>query len=163
MNGRAVRTDLRPTDIGRIVALHGEVYSKEFGWGVTFEAYVAEGLAAYALSGPAAARRIWLADDDEGLAGCIAIVGHPDGVAQLRWFVVHPRRRGAGLGTALMSAALDFCRETGFTSVFLWTVQELDAAGRLYRRAGFRRVESIRHVRWGAEVTEEKYALTLRS
>ncbi|HKP75132.1 MAG TPA: GNAT family N-acetyltransferase [Longimicrobiaceae bacterium] len=156
-----IHTDLRPGDLGAIVRLHGVVYAAEYGWDHTFEAMVAQGLAAHALSGDVERSRLWIAERDGEVAGCIAIVGQEDGTAQLRWFVVDPDHRGAGIGRRLLDEALAFCRERGFRSVFLWTVRGLNAAAHLYRTAGFAVTQEETHVRWGATVTEQRYDLKL--
>jgi hypothetical protein len=38
-----IRTELRPGDIGYVTYLHGDLYKKEYGYGIAFEAYVAQG------------------------------------------------------------------------------------------------------------------------
>lgn len=143
---------------GAIVALHREVYGRERAWNHEFGEYVAEGLAALV---PSDASALWTTERDGALSGCIAVVGHPDGTAQLRWFLVHPDARGSGIGTRLLDTAIRFARETHASELFLWTVAGLDAASRLYQRAGFRPVETVERLRWGARVTEERHVLPL--
>ena len=157
----ALRTRLRAGDIGHIVQRHGLLYALERGWDHTFEAYVAGPLAEFALSHDPARERIWLAEQGERVVGSIAIVGGGADDAQLRWFLVEPECRGMGVGTRLMDAALDFCRDTGRRSVFLWTVKGLDGAARLYARAGFRPAESVPAEQWGASVVQERWVLEL--
>jgi len=155
-----VRSTLRPGDLGAIVRLHGTVYAAEYGWDHTFEALIAEGLARFVLADESTGR-LWVAERDGAVAGCIAIAGQADGSAQLRWFLVDPACRGAGIGRMLLDAALAFCRERGFRSVFLLTVRGLEAAAHLYRSAGFRVTREDTRVRWGATITEQRYDLSL--
>ena len=158
--GLALRHDLRPGDLGAVVQLHGTVYAREYGFDATFEAYVAGPLAQFVLE-RTGRDRLWLAERDGRLVGCIAIVGVSEAEAQLRWYLVDPSARGLGLGKVLLSEAVAFCRECGYRSIFLWTVSALAAAARLYRAAGFEKVEEQPGRRWGVEVVEEKYALRL--
>lgn len=153
-----IRTDIRPGDIGRVVSLHGVLYAREYGLDHTFEGYVAAGLGEFAASFDARKDRLWLAETGERIVGSVAIVGLPDGTAQLRWFLVHPDARG-GLGRGLLRGALAFCRERGYRSVFLWTISELKAAAHLYAEAGFRLTEQKTHELWGGARTEERYDL----
>ncbi len=140
----AIRHDLRPGDIGSLIRAHGLVYAREYGFDYTFEAYVAGPLAEFARA-PSSRQRLWLAEQDGRLAGCIAIVEHSPDIAQLRWFLVDPACRGAGLGTRLLDEAIAFCRACGYRSVILWTVSALTAAARRYEAAGFRKVEEQAH------------------
>jgi GNAT superfamily N-acetyltransferase len=156
----ALRHDLRPGDLGAVVALHGTVYAREYGFDPTFEAYVAGPLAEFVLS-RTDRDRLWIAERGGRLAGCVAVVGTSPEEAQLRWFLVEPSAWGAGLGRRLLGEAVAFCAGRGYGSVFLWTVSALEAAARLYRTFGFRKLEEKPGRRWGVQVTEERYVLRL--
>jgi GNAT superfamily N-acetyltransferase len=155
-----LRSDLRPGDIGAVAAMHGLLYAREYGFDVSFEAYVAEPLSAFALR-TAPRERIWLAEDGGKLVGCVAIVEESAGTAQLRWFLVIPAARKRGLGRRLLQTAVEVARRMNYRRIGLWTVSALTGAAKLYRAAGFHRVEVIPGERWGASVTEEKYELML--
>jgi GNAT superfamily N-acetyltransferase len=154
-----LRHELRPGELGRLVSLHGELYAREYGFDTRFEAYVAGPLAQFALMW-SERERLWIAERGGDIVGCIAIVAAAPTMAQLRWFLVAPSARGGGLGKRLLSEALDFCRQCCYESVFLWTVSALTAAARLYRAAGFVKVEEKSSEEWGVHVIEEKYLLT---
>ncbi len=158
--GIALRYELRPGDVGAVVTAHGLLYSREQGFDATFEAYVAGPLAAFVLR-ESPRERLWLAERDGRLVGCIAIVADREAVAQLRWFLVMPEARGAGLGRRLIEEAVGFCSGAGYDRIMLWTVSALEAAAHLYTSTGFRRVEAIPRRRWGVDVVEEKYELEL--
>jgi len=140
--------------------MHGSIYSREHGFDRTFEAYVEEPLVEFARRA-SERERIWIADADARIAGCVAVVDGGDNVAQLRWFLVDPAARGEGLGGSLLREAVDFARASGFRSIVLWTVSALTAAARLYVAAGFSRVEERPGRHWGVDVIEERYELTL--
>ena len=156
-----VRHRLRPGDIGEVVALHGLLYAREYGYDREFEAYVAGGLAEFAQRFREDRDRLWLAEAGGRIIGSIAIVSRPHRSAQLRWFLVHPEYRGWGLGTRLMRVALRFCDDRRYGLVFLWTTSELEEAARLYVRFGFAKMESKTHQIWGRRVTEERYERVL--
>jgi len=159
--GIRLRSSLEPGDIGYITYLHGILYAREYQWGHTFEGYVADSLAKFALSYDARKDRLWIAEMGSQIVGCIGIVGRSDLEAQLRWFLVHPTYRGQGLGHNLLNEAIRFCREHRFKSVFLWTVSVLEAATHLYQSAGFRKTEEKTHLIWGHTITEERYDMSL--
>jgi GNAT superfamily N-acetyltransferase len=155
-----IRCNLKPGDIGSVIHLHGTLYAAEQGWDHTFEAYVAGPLAEFAKSSTDR-ERIWLIEKDGRVAGSIAIVEASRAEAQLRWYLLHPDLRGYGLGRRLLETALTFCRERGYSSVFLWTVSALTAAAKRYHAAGFQLTEEQTDNLWGATVTEQRYALRL--
>ena len=76
----------------------------------------------------------------------------PDGIAELRYrrsiwsgepdayleeLYVYPKRRGEGLGRALLEAAMQTAREAGATHIDLGTSEDDTAARGLYESAGF--------------------------
>jgi GNAT superfamily N-acetyltransferase len=157
-SGVLIRHDLRPGDMGRVIALHGMLYAEEYGFDHGFEAYVAETVAEFGRLARPGLDRLWVAERAGQLVGSIAIVGREDGAAQLLWFLVHPDARGSGLGRRLLHEALTFCRAAGYRSVYLWTVTGLEAAARLYVAAGFRKTETKPPATlWGVDLAEERY------
>jgi N-acetylglutamate synthase-like GNAT family acetyltransferase len=155
-----IRTDVRPGDVGTIIHLHGVLYAREYGFDPTFEAYVAGPLSGFVIAA-ADRERIWIAEQDGRIVGCVAIVAASPETAQLRWYLVDPSARGVGLGKRLLQEAVAFARECGYESIILWTVSALAAAAHLYRSAGFRKVEEKPGRMWGVDVVEEKYELVL--
>ena len=132
-----IRDELRPGDLGRIVALHGESYEPLGGYGLRFEAYVGRTLAEYVLENDGRGR-VWLAEKAGQLVGCAAIVRRGEGVSQLRWVVVAPSTRGQGLGAKLMSRSLDYARDQNSKAVILETTDGLPESQALYEKLGFR-------------------------
>ena len=147
-------------DLERVVTFHHEVYTREHGPDAGFDAHVRQSVADFA-AGDAAGSRLWLADRAGAPVACIAILRRSAEEAQLRWFLVDPSYRGTGLGGALLNQALEFARDQGYRSVFLWTVSKLEAAAVLYARAGFVRTEANAVRLWGEELMEERYELVL--
>jgi N-acetylglutamate synthase-like GNAT family acetyltransferase len=156
-----LRTSLQPGDVGQIVYLHGTVYAREHGFDATFEAYVAAPLADL-VRAPSERERLWVAERDGLVVGSIAIVAATAQTAQLRWFLVAPSARGAGLGRRLLDEAVAFAGGCGYATVILWTVSALVVASHLYQAAGFHKVEERPGKMWGVDVVEEKYELKLR-
>lgn len=151
----------RPGDIGYITYRHAVFYSQSYGFDTTFDAYVAEGLAKFALNYDPEKNKLWVAENDEKPVGSIAIVQAEDGAAQLRWFLVEPGAAGVGLGRRLLSEAVLFARHKHYRKIILWTVSNLYAARHLYERSGFRITDTKTHQIWGQELTEELWELQL--
>ena len=53
--------------------------------------------------------------------------------------VVAPEAQRAGVASALVEAACDWCRSVGAPRVVLWTAEKNDPAQQLFARLGFRR------------------------
>jgi GNAT superfamily N-acetyltransferase len=157
----SLRHSLKPGDIGYLTYLHGIVYATEYQYDITFEAYVAGGIADFIQSFKPARDRIWLAEAHRRIIGSIAIVGRSRSKAQLRWFFVHPDYRGHGVGKALLKEALRFSKRRRYKTIFLWTTSELDAARHLYIDVGFRKTGERSHMIWGKRVKEERYDVRL--
>jgi GNAT superfamily N-acetyltransferase len=144
-----------------IISLHGKVYADEYGYDQGFEAYVAKGLAEFIERFDPHADRLWVASTNGRVIGSIAIVKQPGQDAQLRWFFVAPEQRGHGLGTVLLTKAIEFCKEHHYPRVILWTTSDLKAAHHMYVTAGFRKTLQKAHHGWGKDLVEECYELRL--
>jgi ribosomal protein S18 acetylase RimI-like enzyme len=151
----------RPGDLGQVLYLHGTVYAEEHQFDLSFEGYVAAGLAEFAGSYKEDRDRLWVAEADGNVVASIAVFGRSEHDAQLRWFIVHPNYRGCGLGRRLLTEALKFSRQCGYGTVFLWTLSHLHPARHLYETAGFKKTEEVTHLLWGKLLTEERYELSL--
>lgn len=155
-----IRNDLRPGDIGAIILLHGVLYAQEYGFDHSFEPYVAAPLAEF-VKNQTDRERIWIVERNKQVLGSVAIVKYAQTQAQLRWLILHPDLRGLGIGRKLVQEAVAFCRASGYASVFLWTIDFLAAALKLYIAAGFTLTETETHRIWGKTLTEERYELKL--
>jgi DNA-binding MarR family transcriptional regulator/N-acetylglutamate synthase-like GNAT family acetyltransferase len=131
-----IRDDVRPGDAGYLTYLHGWIYKKEYDYSVAFEGYVAESFYQFLVQYNPEKDRLWCAEHEGEIVGCIGIVGHGKR-AQLRWFLLHPSYRGIGLGKDLFSLAMSFAREKGFKKVYLETTNDLTRAIGMYTKAGF--------------------------
>jgi GNAT superfamily N-acetyltransferase len=156
-----LRTDLRPGNLGSVVNLHGVLYAQERGFDPTFEAYVGGTLFEFMLSGNDR-QRLWIAECDGQIVGCIAVVAVSARTAQIRWFLVDPCIRGLGLGQRLLGEAVTFCKGFEYSEVILWTESALTVAAHLYRSAGLCKTEEKPGRMWGMDLVEEKYELRLR-
>ena len=75
----------------------------------------------------------------------------------LRWFITSDASRGQGIGSQLLTAALEFCAARGYRQVHLWTFEGLLAARHLYEKHGFNLAQSQPGSQWGKEVTEQLF------
>jgi GNAT superfamily N-acetyltransferase len=149
----------RPGALGRVTEMHGIYYAREWNFGLFFERKVAREMAAFLGRFDAKRDGLWLATDKSRVVGAVFIDGIDAGTkgAHLRWYIVDDEYRGRGIGTILLRKAMDFCRQCGYASVYLWTFGGLDAARHLYESQGFTLVEEKKDRSWGAPVTEQKF------
>lgn len=128
---------IEEADVGAVVELVREVLAEfglTFGVGSATDDELFGLPASYADAGGA----FWVAVDDDGsLLGTCGIQPVAPETFELRKMYVHPRARGRGAGRLLLERALTAAREAGARRVVLDTLHEMDAAVRLYERAGF--------------------------
>ena len=158
-----IRQGLRPGDIGAVARMHGVLYEREHGLDYRIEASVAESMAGSAVALAASdGAALWVADHERDVVGAIGMTAEGGGVVRLRWFIVAPETRGAGIGGRLLDAGLGWARGQGYERVVLFTFGDLVAAARLYARAGFRKVSERVGTEWSEVMVEERWELQLR-
>ncbi len=157
----AIHKGYLPGCVGRVTELHATYYSKRVDFGMPFESKVARELIEFCERYDEERDGLWLAVGAGGVQGSVAIDGlhaEEEG-AHLRWFITASEVRGSGLGNALLSSAMEFCRARGYRRVYLWTFDGLGAARHLYEKFGFQLVLQQRGSQWGAEVDEQRFEL----
>ena len=75
-----------------------------------------------------------------GGAGIAPLEGGEPDTCELRKMYFLPSARGRGLGERMLGLCLDRARELGFRRCYLETLTGMDAAMKLYEKAGFRRL-----------------------
>lgn len=151
----------RPGDYGRVVALHGELYAREFGYDARFEALVAEIVAGFVREFKPNYERCWIAEMDGEVVGSVFLVRKSASVAKLRLLIIHPQARGIGLGRRLTRACINFARRAGYRKVVLWTQSHLAAARSIYESEKFKKKKSEKHFSFGKKLVAETWELKL--
>lgn len=143
--------------------INGRYYSREWGFGLFFEAKVASEIAQFLLRADWRKDGFWSLCRRDRVEGGIAVDAvhvDPKG-AHLRWFICSDSLRGQGYGKKLLDQALTFCRSQGYSKVYLWTFKGLHAARHLYEQAGFRMKEERSGSMWGEQVREQRFELQI--
>lgn len=156
-----IRNDLKPGDIGYLVHMHGWIYAEECGYNHMFEGYVCKTFYNFFENYNPEKDRLWVAESKGKIIGAIAMVGHSDVKAQLRWFILHPSYRGMGLGGKLLNEALNYCKDKHYNQIFLETTTDQKAAIKMYTAAGFNKVSENKSEMWGRTLVEQTYELHL--
>ena len=161
LNSISIRTELRAGDIGHIIHLHGRLYSDEYDFGILFETYVASGLVEFYRQYDPLKDRVWICEHRNHIVGFLLLMHREANAAQLRYFILEPEYRGIGLGKKLMALYMDWLKEAGYRSSYLWTTHELETAASLYQRYGFVLTEEKPSDEFGKSLYERKYELSL--
>ena len=102
-----IRTELKPGDIGFVTYMHGKLYSAEYGYGLSFESYVAKGFHEFVANHNPEKDAIWVCEQQDTIVGFLLLMDRGSNSAKLRFFIVDPGYRGIGLGKKLLENFLN--------------------------------------------------------
>lgn len=85
--------------------------------------------------------RIWLAQLEDDLVGCVAVRPKDAIEAELKRLYVRPAFHGKGFGKQLFLAAMNGARTIGYSSIVLDTLPSMHTAQTMYRGYGFFEIE----------------------
>ena len=154
--------DHQPGDMGWVTSAHGEIYAREYGWDITFEALVGKITAEFIENFDSKRERCWIAELDGERVGSAFVVRKSDEVAKLRLLIIDPRARGLKLGVRLVDECLRFAKFAGYSSMTLWTQANLTAARGIYQRAGFKMTAEEPNHSFGVDLVSETWDIDLR-
>ena len=159
-----LRTHL-PGDIGWVISKHGEIYAREYGWDIRFEAFVARIAADFVDQFDPAKEVCYIAvraaSGLEERLGCAFVVKQDDMVAKLRMVLLVPQARGLGVGKRLVRACIAFARAAGYGRMTLWTNDVLHAARAIYVAEGFSLIAEERHHSFGLDLVGQNWERAL--
>jgi N-acetylglutamate synthase-like GNAT family acetyltransferase len=156
-----IRESLMPGDLGYLTHMHAKIYQAECGYDLEFEGYVCKTFYDFTKRYSPKMDRFFIAEKDGEIIGNIAILGHSEEEAQLRWFLIDPAYRGLGLGQELFQRAMNFCREMKYKRLWLLTTDDQVKATSMYTREGFELVSEEELSMWGRKLIERKYEMKL--
>ncbi len=151
-----------PGVIGRITQLHADYYSRDWNFGLFFEAKVAAELAEFMSRFDKEHDGFWAIRNEKQIEGGIAIDGiksETEG-AHLRWFILSQELQGRGWGKQLLEEAVSFCDRKDYRRIYLWTFEGLAAARHLYETFGFQLAFQHAGEQWGTRVNEQLFVRT---
>ena len=160
-----IRRELRPGDLGAIVAHHGRVYLPEYGLDrPSRRTWRRASRPPASAASPARASGCGSSSSDGRHAGSLALTDEGDDQGAVRWFVLDRELRGHGPRPPADRASCSTeARAHGYDGLWLETFSELRAAAAIYRSHGFELVSEDDGPRWGRErITYQRYELSFQ-
>lgn len=128
--------EVKPGDMGWVIAKHGEIYFDEFQFDSNFEVDIANKMIAL-WDKSDAFYKLWIAEINGERAGSIAVSKKSDEVAFVNFLLVLREFRGKGVAKALMNKAIAQSVAHKYKILRLETYSCLKNARKFYKKTGF--------------------------
>lgn len=139
-NDVSIRLASDAEDIALVRSLLEE-YQAEIGFDLCFQNFAVE-LAALPGAYSPPRGRLFLAQVDNEVAGCVSLRELDDSTCEMKRLFVRPPFRVAGIGRTLVEHCLQAAREIGYRRMVLDTLPNMVSAHRLYESLGFVPIEA---------------------
>ena len=137
--------DARDDDSDGLIRLIGDCFSEYPGCVLDVEGEAPE-LISPATWHKEAGGRLWVAEGDGTIVGCVAILPEAERSAELKKLYVSSELRRLGLGARLCGLVEAEARRRGATTVMLWSDTRFEDAHRLYEGRGYERGPDTREL-----------------
>lgn len=151
----------RAGEYGWLVHRQALLFAHEHGWDQTFEGLLARTVADFTEHHDPVRETCWIAEQDNAVVGSALVAGVSATVARIRLLYIEPDMRRLGIGTQLVDECVRFARRAGYARITLCTVATLGESRRLCERAGFVCSSAAPEMRFGQELTVERWELDL--
>jgi len=150
---------LRAGLVGEIVRAYSQYFVGELGWPPVYEALIAEQLGEVMQSADHEDLGVWSAWQGDEFLAAIVIDARPslNEGARIRFFITSKALQGQGIGSRLLSHALEYCDGRGEPRVWLTSVAGLEAATHLFQKNGFHVIHERTDYQWGRVVREQRW------
>ncbi|MBQ8603336.1 MAG: GNAT family N-acetyltransferase [Oscillospiraceae bacterium] len=147
VNGVLLTTEFTMEDVETSIRRQREIFGGEFGFLDSSHPYAEKAIREFVKTWQAEKDFMLVAKAGDRFVGTITFMGEENGVGRLRFLIVEPDMRGKGLGKAIVTTALEWAKDMGYSHIYLSTHSILNTARRMYSKLGF--------VKTGEESAEE--------
>jgi DNA-binding MarR family transcriptional regulator/GNAT superfamily N-acetyltransferase len=147
----------RAGEYGWLVHRQALLFACEHDWDLSFEGLLARVVADFTQHHDPLRETCWIAEQDGTVVGSALLIGVSTTVARIRLLYIEPDMRRLGIGTQLVDECVRFAKRAGYTKLTLSTATTLEESRRLCERAGFICAGAAPEVRFGHELTIERW------
>ena len=147
----------RSGEYGWLVHRQALLFASEHGWGQSFEGLLAKTVADFTLNLDPVRETCWIAEQAHSIVGSAMVMAVSAAIARIELLYIEPDMRRLGIGTQLVDECIRFARRAGYSRLTLSTVTTLAVSRRLCERAGFVCASSAPELRFGHELTVERW------
>lgn len=137
VNDILLTTEFTDEDIEYSVKRHGEIFNSEFGFSKESHGPVAGMIREFGATWNPEKDFMLVARKNGNFIGTITFMGGENGNGRLRFLFVEPSERGFGTGKLIVTTALQWAKDWGYTHLHLSTFDVLKTARAMYTKLGF--------------------------